>query len=132
MEFETLDVSTRRHLDRDDEGAEHIRAVTSEQVRLRHRDDKIRFPELPVAGPPRRRRKVVHIALGRAELDPLLNELDLSIAQSPLAGKLSIARFGFPGRHRSALGHRRDQMRAPAHIVIRQQTEGRGLTRPMT
>src|SRR5439155_16138923 len=97
MDLETPDVSTRRQLDRDDEGAKHIRAVTSEQVRLRHRDHQIRVPELPAAGPSRRRRKIVGIALRSPELDPLLNELDLSIAQSPLAGKLSISRFGFPG-----------------------------------
>jgi hypothetical protein len=50
MEFPAFDVPPFRHWNRDGEVAKHVFPPRAKAIRLRHRDDEIRFAELPLAG----------------------------------------------------------------------------------
>ena len=54
------------------------------------------------------------------------------VGQPPLADELAEVRVAVPRRHVARAGHARDQRAALGHILVRDQRERRGFTRPMT
>ena len=130
-ELQRANVPDRVGRNRQHEDSKDIRAVRRQRVRLRQRDDDIRFAELPAFCPRAHRRKIARISLGRALVCPPANQPDLGVGKGLLTDKRSIRRIGLPRRHVTALGHARDERRASLDILVRQQTEGRRPARVM-
>src|SRR5436190_24093455 len=100
MEFDRAHVSRRRRRHRNDEASEHVTAIRREGVGLRELQDQIGRAQLPAVGPLRNRRLISRIPLESAFIDPLLNGLNLLLAQSTFifVGKPSITALREPWR----------------------------------
>ena len=131
-ELEGAHVPRARQGDRQHKRPEYVAAVSGYGERRRHVDDEVRRAKLPAAGPCGRGRKIRRVPFGRAAGKPLLDEGQLAIAQSPLAGKRALPRFRLPRRHKAACRHLADQRRPLLHVVIREEAERRNLPRAMT
>jgi hypothetical protein len=130
-QLERPHVARRRHRDGDHEVAEHVRAFGGHRERLRHLQHQVRRPELPALRESRRRGPVCRGAFRSALAHPPLYQLDLLVAEAPLALELAVARLGGPRRHVSAGRHPGDLPGPALHIGVGEQAEGPGFARPM-
>ena len=117
-----------RHLGR--EVPVDVRAIGGDRVRLDHAHDEIRLAELPAWREFRRLRRR-SATLGRTCVDPLGDQRDFCIVQSPLALERSVPGRGVPWRHVAGLRHGPNQLGALRGILVGQQGERRGLSLPV-
>src|SRR5215467_11424008 len=118
-----LDVPLRRDWDPDDEVSIHVVAAGTQRVRTIHRQHEIWLPKAPVRTPLGNRRERRRIALDRSLRHPLLQQLDLRIAQTAFAHELAGSRLGLPRRHVVAARSRDDGLRATFHIRVAQEVD---------
>ena len=129
LEFEPAHVRRSGAGDRDDEIAEHVGAAGGQRVGGK-RQDHIRRSELPAAAP-RRRREVGGISFRRTCSDPAIDQVNLGLAQPPLADERAKPIFGLPGRHVPAPGDGRDLRRPLFDLGIGDEAERRRSVRAM-
>src|SRR3989442_14898862 len=90
-EFNTSDVAHPPDWNRQHEHAGDIGAVRREHIRLRQRDDEIRYAELPSVRPMRRRRQVRGFAFRSAVFEPSLQDPDLVVGERTMPHELAVA-----------------------------------------
>ena len=113
------------------ESAEHVRAVGGHLVGLIHPDDQIRRSELPPVGPVRPRRQRRRVALRSTAGDPLLDQLQLRIAEPPCVLELALPRDRLPWRHHAPGGGVGDLRRMPPDLVVADEAERSDFARPV-
>ena len=76
-------------------------------------------------------RKVTRLPLQHSLIDPGANSRNLLLGKPPLVGKLHIARFRQPWRHKPRLRHRNNLLAVLLHVLISEQRKRTRLARPV-
>ncbi len=130
--FHRPHVRSRLHGNRDDKRPEHVSRLRRQHVRLRHRDHEIGRSELPSIDPLWNGREVRRIAPHHPVRDPLLENGNLCLAQSPIALELAVTFCRLPWRHCACARDLRNLFGARPDIFICEQAERCHPPRPMT
>jgi hypothetical protein len=130
-EFDSLNVPALVQRHRQNEVAEQILAFGRHGKRLGHGQNQVGLPEMPAVRKARRRRPFARIALDGTRLDPIAQRLDFLVVEPPLPLEMPELGVRLPGRHEAMLGRRHDLRRPLSDVVVVQQRERRGFTRPV-
>ena len=127
LELEALHEPRLSNRDRDRELAEDIVPVGPQREGLGHFDDEVRLAEPPCAEPLRYRREVGRVSCGRPGIDPPGDQIDLAVAQPPVADeRTAVPRLRLPWRHRPGRGRLPDGASPWPGVVVGQEAERSG------
>src|ERR1041384_7225436 len=87
-------ITSLRYWNRNYEIAKHVSSARLKSVRGRKFDHQVGLAKLPRVVELRRRHQVRNSAFGGALLYPTLNDFDLIVGESALAGEITITRLG--------------------------------------
>ncbi len=135
-QLQSPDIARRLDRQRNDKGAEYIRAFrrrfSCQRIGPGHGNFQIRLSQQPAGRPFRHAGEMSRIPFHGSLRYPLLEHPDLFVAEPPFPDELAIAGFGLPGRHVATLRDRDEQPSPLLYVPVAEQIKRPRPARPVT